>query len=439
MAEETLAKVILFVDGSVHLWLQDYRTFYMSANSLIAFSQDPLNYIRNDVTQQKESTKKVNPAKRPLDKSVGICLLQYTTSGKLICNFQEIYQFVFTQDEQLRDEPLNMQSFILKQDLSSPKSFLLKYYLEFVNSFDKNTTIKNKLEIDEDILFSTMREIFNSVFYVEPIKTMTKNLDERVTDIKHKELFPDKKSDTSSNMIPITEYAALYEVTRDFVHRNIKNGHLKTAIKGENGNYLIDRNEVPPYSQNLATRTRGTTSASEQYLGTPEDWPAKKVEEYIRENRLFSPVVGKYIYSKQELDYYVNRRFFEVEWNNRRCLIDDVKPDLTTDDGVSNRERMLKGIPPVIETPSGEYKQWEIHHLGQRNEVFVTLPHHIHIGKGYNLIFHASAPSENLHGPEFEREKSLFWKQYIDEYDKAKSFEKIPHIYPSKSTKPRLK
>lgn len=434
MSDYTLAKVMLYIDGTVHICLQDYRTFYASANALKLFFADPINYIKDGIQQQKESTLSINKSRKPLDKMAGITLAYLTGNKQIICNFPELFQFIYSTPEDSADKILDMQAYATERTLSDGKSFLLKYYLDFVKTFSGGTTIQNRLDISEEALFSTMREIFNTAFEIEPVKPPKKDLRDRVNDARHRQLFDSTLAENSDNMIPVTEYAVMHGVAHQAVLAQIHSGKLKTAYKTKSNRYLIDKNEpfIASRSKLKAAKITDNSSVESAFFNAPDDWPAARVEKYITDKKLFSPIVARYVYSKEELDYYVNARYIEVEWNGHRALIKDVDPNYTTRDGVSNRERMRKGKPPVVPEENKDDKIFEIHHLGQKDEVFVTLESYIHRSKGYTNIFHASAPSEDLHTSVFEVEKVAFWKRYIEEYDKAGEFSKIPYEFPVK-------
>lgn len=431
MSDFTLARVILYVDGTVHIGLQDYRTFYASPNALKLFFADPINYIRDGINQERESTQAINKSKRPLDKMIGVTLAYLTNNKQLVCNFPELFQFIYSTPEDSTDKVLDMRAYATERTLSDGKSFLLKYYLDFVEAFSSGTTIQNKLDISEETLFAIMREIFNAAFEIEPIKPVKKDLNDRVNDAKHRQIF-EVVSDDSDNMIPLTEYAAMHDVPRAVIIDHIYKGKLKSARKNERNRYFIDRDEpfIMSDRQRKRIETKKGADINSAFFDSSEDWPAARVEKYIVDKKLFSPVVARYVYSKPEIDYYVNAGYMEVNWNGRRALIKDAKPDYATPDGVTNRERMLKGKPPVVPEENKDDKFFEVHHLGQQNTVFVMMESYIHRGAGYMSIFHTSAPNEDLHTPVFEMEKMKFWKQYIEEYDKAGEFRKIPHEFP---------
>ncbi len=382
MAVFQMAKVMLHMDGSVHICLDDYRTFYATPSNLMAFFSNPIAFIKKGINQEAESTAEINPTRRPLNKMLGVTLVYLTSNKELIFVFPELFQFVFSSvSEAEKAGRLNMKAFIYNKNLSDAKSFLLKFYFDFVQTYSNGTMIQEKVEISKEAFFETTREIFNAVFSIEEPQPPHKNLNDRINDSRHKELFTSVSED-DVEYISVAEYADLHGLISNEVKAMIANGRIKNYLI-RNEKYYVDKNETPAP---LPRKKKGKTvpkkeQREEPYLASPNNDSWDQLQQDIADGGLFSSVVAKHIYSREELNYYVDAGYVEVLWNNRRCLIKKFDLDYRGQDGRTNRERMRAGRPPLAFYPNDTVKPErpvEVHHLGQQDETFVTIEKHIH-------------------------------------------------------------
>ncbi len=117
--------------------------------------------------------------------------------------------------------------------------------------------------------------------------------------------------------------------------------------------------------------------------------------------------------SMKEYDVLKKADLREEVCNGRVCLVkDDIDPNyVDTKSGLTNRERMERGRPP-IDARTGE--QLEIHHLKQKHDgVFVELRESEH-GDGNHGILHTKMEDSWRNDPELQSqyriERQNHWK-----------------------------
>lgn len=111
----------------------------------------------------------------------------------------------------------------------------------------------------------------------------------------------------------------------------------------------------------------------------------------------------------------------EVEIDGRTCLIkENIDLDYTDEDGISNRDRMERGAPPLDDTG----KPIELHHLGQKvDSPLVELTESEHRtgdyinGKKNQSLWHDSSVKTEVHGEgnNWEQERKAHWIARIEE------------------------
>ena len=85
----------------------------------------------------------------------------------------------------------------------------------------------------------------------------------------------------------------------------------------------------------------------------------------LRELTGWSDEILDAISSWEEAEIYMKAGLKEVEINGKNCLIrDDIDLDQKDEDGITNRERMERGRPPITK----EGQEVELHHIGQKQD-----------------------------------------------------------------------
>lgn len=135
-------------------------------------------------------------------------------------------------------------------------------------------------------------------------------------------------------------------------------------------------------------------------------------KEKLRELTGWSDEILDAIDSWEEAEIYMKAGLKEVEINGKKCLIrDDVDLDQEDEDGITNRERMERGRPPI--TNDGE--EIELHHIGQKqNSPLAELTMEQHRGVGNDTILHDKIKATEIDRNEFGKERRDHWKNRVE-------------------------
>ena len=136
-------------------------------------------------------------------------------------------------------------------------------------------------------------------------------------------------------------------------------------------------------------------------------------KEKLRELTGWSDEIIDNINSWEEAEIYMKANLKEVEINGKKCLIrDDIDPDQKDEDGISNRERMERGRPPI--TKNGE--EVELHHIGQKqSSPLAELTTEEHRGVGNDSILHDKTKESEIDRTKFASERKEHWKNRCNE------------------------
>lgn len=119
--------------------------------------------------------------------------------------------------------------------------------------------------------------------------------------------------------------------------------------------------------------------------------------------------------SVEEAEIYIDAGLEETEINGKNCLIfEDIDPNQEDEDGISNRERMQRGRPPL--NKNGE--EIELHHIGQKQtSPLAELTMEEHRGAGNDTILHDKTKETEIDRNEFGKERRDHWKNRITEME----------------------
>jgi len=123
------------------------------------------------------------------------------------------------------------------------------------------------------------------------------------------------------------------------------------------------------------------------------------------------------IQNMKQYEILKNAGLKEVEINGRMCLIkENVDLDFTDNDGISNRDRISRGLAP-LDSKTG--KPLELHHLGQKaDSPLVELTEEEHRtgeyedGKKNQSLWHDNSVETEVHGEgnNWDQERQAHWK-----------------------------
>lgn len=137
----------------------------------------------------------------------------------------------------------------------------------------------------------------------------------------------------------------------------------------------------------------------------------------IKEETGWSDEIIENIQNMKQYEILKNAGLIEAEINGRKCLIkENIDLDYTDDDGISNRDRITRGLAP-LDSKTG--KPLELHHLGQKTDsplVELTAEEHrtgeYEDGKKNQSLWHDNALESEVHGERnsWTQERKDHWK-----------------------------
>lgn len=136
-------------------------------------------------------------------------------------------------------------------------------------------------------------------------------------------------------------------------------------------------------------------------------------KEELKEKTGWSDEIMDVIGSMEEAEIYIDADLQEAEIDGKKCLIrNDIDMDQTDEDGISNRERMERGRPPL--TKDGQ--EVELHHIGQKpDSPLAELTTQEHRGVGNDTILHNKYKETEIDRAEFAKERKSHWKSRAEE------------------------
>jgi hypothetical protein len=165
---------------------------------------------------------------------------------------------------------------------------------------------------------------------------------------------------------------------------------------------LLEQNRISTGENDMiAMRDRADETAKNGL--TPEE-KAK-----ILEDTNWSESIVDMIASFEEYEIYKKAGLREAEINGKKCLIrDDIDLEQKDADGISNDDRMKRGLAPI--TQAG--KIVELHHIGQHNDApLAELTADEHRGAGNDSILHDKTKESEIDRNRFANERGEHWKE----------------------------
>lgn len=140
-------------------------------------------------------------------------------------------------------------------------------------------------------------------------------------------------------------------------------------------------------------------------------------KEKIKKETGWSDEIIDNIKNMKQYEILKNAGLIQVEINGRKCLIkENIDLDYTDEDGVSNRDRIARGLAP-LDSKTG--KPLELHHLGQKaDSPLVELTEEEHRtgeyedGKKNQSLWHDNTVETEVHGEgnNWDQERKAHWK-----------------------------
>lgn len=177
--------------------------------------------------------------------------------------------------------------------------------------------------------------------------------------------------------------------TQDQGHGPFVPNNLKDSFETGETNHFSDHNETKDDSG----ENEGLTDEEKQEIKEKTGWSDEIIDA---------------ISSMEEAQIYMDAGLKEVEIDGKKCLIrGDIDLDQVDEDGISNRERMARGRPPI--TKDGQ--EVELHHIGQKaDSPLAELTTQEHRGAGNDSILHNKNKESEIDRNEFAKERKSHWK-----------------------------
>lgn len=167
-----------------------------------------------------------------------------------------------------------------------------------------------------------------------------------------------------------------------------------------------------------ATETKATNeTTTNESKETKSEGLTDEEKQKIKEETGWSDEIIDNIKNMKQYEILKNAGLIEVEINGRKCLIkENIDLDYTDEDGISNRERMERGLAP-LDSKTG--KPIELHHLGQKaDSPLVELTEEEHRtgeyedGKKNQSLWHDNTIESEVHGEgnNWDQERKAHWK-----------------------------
>lgn len=218
----------------------------------------------------------------------------------------------------------------------------------------------------------------------------------------------EKAKETKSNLenMDISESKEISEVQKKITQEP----NIETA-KNSSLSSVIEENKERRETQE--TKSSEADEGKESKEGLTDEQKEK-----ICELTGWSDEILDAIGSLEETEIYMKAGLKEVEINGKKCLIrDDIDIDQEDEDGITNRERMERGRPPI--TNDGE--EVELHHIGQKkNSPLAELTMEQHRGVGNDTILHDKTKETEIDRNEFGKERRDHWKDRVESMEGEK-------------------
>lgn len=175
---------------------------------------------------------------------------------------------------------------------------------------------------------------------------------------------------------------------------------------------LMEQCSLRATEQTKAESGKRSETTETKTEGLTEEEKAK-----IKEETGWSDEIIENIKNMKQYEILRNAGLIEVEINGRKCLIkENIDLDYTDEDGVSNRDRIARGLAP-LDSKTG--KPLELHHLGQKaDSPLVELTEEEHRtgeyedGKKNQSLWHDNTVETEVHGEgnNWDQERKAHWK-----------------------------
>jgi len=232
-------------------------------------------------------------------------------------------------------------------------------------------------------------------------------------DVKDKA--PENRDDSSSSSDFPDENSELpdTDAPKESAEQSANDANQNTDIPNENSplpeNETIENPNENAYNENNEPQIDNNDSQEQPRLSDEQKadlqdetgWPDSVVD------RIKSP---------EEADIYKDAGLKGGTVDGKDALVRDIDPDITDEDGISNRQRMERGLSP--HDSNGE--KIELHHVGQeKDSPLAELNTSEHRRGGNDTILHDKSKESEVHGDDsnWDRERRDYWKARASDFE----------------------
>ena len=227
------------------------------------------------------------------------------------------------------------------------------------------------------------------------------------------------------------ELESVSQSQEDACEVSVDNGEVNEASETQNIENGSEVNVEPPDIDYIESTSREAlleqNSITLQELSdTDESTDVTSSEltieekEKMKEESGYSDEIIENIDNMSQYEILSNADLKESEINGKKCLIkENINLDYADEDGISNRDRMSRGLAPLDEQTG---KPIELHHLGQKvDSPLVELTEEEHRtgeyedGKKNQSLWHDNNVNSEVHGEgnTWDYERKTHWKSRI--------------------------
>lgn len=217
---------------------------------------------------------------------------------------------------------------------------------------------------------------------------------------------------------------AIEQLAKAVVEEAAKSEQRKPMFEDSNRNYGMELPDVESTDGSEKTDTTFYPDSEREYSEGPQ-WNETKFGEKkgltdeqkqeLKEKTGWSESdeIIDAIGSMEEAEIYMDAGLQEAEIDGKKCLIrNDIDIDQTDEDGISNKERMERGRPPL----TNDGQEVELHHIGQKpDSPLAELTTEEHRGVGNDTILHNKNKESEIDRAEFAKERKSHWKSRAEE------------------------
>lgn len=210
---------------------------------------------------------------------------------------------------------------------------------------------------------------------------------------KAKEIKNNPEKSSVSEVKEVNE--AEKKVVQDADVETAQNSSLESVIEDNNEKRTLEKNN-PLETDEGKVEFEGLSNEQKEKIHKLTGWSYEVLEK---------------IKSEKEAELYKNAGLKELEVNGKKCLIrDDIDIEQKDEDGITNRQRMERGRPPITK----DNNELELHHIGQKEgSPLAELTMEQHRGVGNDSILHDKTKETEINRNEFGKQRHDHWKSRL--------------------------